>query len=92
MTKKDYLLISNVFRTIADIWYKAREGWYAVAQKSIRGESPDVSPNDIERKIGDLNKIISSLDVIVHGLCIKLKEDNPNFNSKKFKEACGVKK
>lgn len=38
--------------------------------------------------VNDLDIIISSLNVVIQGLCFTLKRDNPKFNSEKFKEAC----
>jgi hypothetical protein len=78
MTKKDYMLIAKVFRVTVDIWKNARRKW----RDSDRPEK--------EGRIADINKIISSIEVIVKGLCHELTVDNPRFDKEKFIKACGI--
>jgi len=86
MTKKDYILISNVFNTTAKIWIEALNKWKNKLEESQTTEET----KNIEEKIDGINKILASLDIIVKGLCFELQKDNPLFDESKFKEACGL--
>ena len=87
MTKKDYLLIANVFKVTGKIWTDARGKWQA---KQNAGIQSDGETARIDEKIDGINKILASMDVIVQGLSHELLKDNPKFDAERFKKACGV--
>ena len=80
MTKKDYILIANVFKATVKVWTEA----LSKCHKS--------NPFDKYEKIDGINKILASIDVIVKGLCYKLLKENSRFDEIRFIEACGLPK
>ena len=85
MTKKDYILISNVINTTVAIWIEALKKWQARTKKE-----ESIDGINTQERIDGIYKILASIDVIVQGLCYELEKDNPKFSSTYFKIACGI--
>lgn len=88
MTQKDYILISNIFTTVNNLWLNAKNEWIK-KDTTLNGIKDKKMIKNVKEKINNINKILASVNVIVEAFCHELKKDNLRFNEDKFKKACG---
>ena len=88
MKNKNQDIIIKVISTTWGIWVDAKKNWEGKMRATDKTDTSELEY--IKEKIDGVNKILASIDVILHGFMYELQKNDKNFNKKVFREKCGV--